>query len=91
MAQLSPQDRAAHWRQTRSLMLVHLAIWFVFSYVVHWFAYSLNSINFFGWPLGYYFSAQGSLIVFVIQLFVFARQQHAIDKKFGVAEPENNT
>jgi putative solute:sodium symporter small subunit len=85
---LSAADRAEHWRQTRNLMLVHLAIWFVFAYLVHWFAASLNAINFFGWPLGYYFSAQGSLVVFVVQLFVFSRQQHAIDVKFGVEERE---
>ena len=88
MRQLSAADRAEHWRRTRNLMFVHLTIWFIFSYVVHWFAVPLNNINFFGWPLGYYFSAQGSLIVFVVQLFIFARQQHAIDVKFGVAEED---
>lgn len=88
MAQLSLESRAEHWRRTRNLMFVHLGIWFVFAFVVHWFAYSLNSINFFGWPLGYYFAAQGSLIVFVVQLFVFNRQQHAIDVEFGVDEEE---
>jgi putative solute:sodium symporter small subunit len=56
--------------------------------VVHWFAASLNSISFFGWPLGYYFAAQGSLIVFVVQLFAFAWQQHRIDVQFGVEEKE---
>lgn len=89
MAQLSQADRVEHWRQTRNLMIAHLSIWFVFAFVVHWFAASLNQINFFGWPLGYYFSAQGSLIVFVVQLFVFSRQQHAIDVKFGVDEDNN--
>jgi putative solute:sodium symporter small subunit len=86
--QLSPADRAEHWRQTRRLMIVHLSVWFIFAYVVHWFALPLNQINFFGWPLGYYMSAQGSLIVFVVQLFLFSRQQHAIDVKFGVEEQE---
>jgi putative solute:sodium symporter small subunit len=86
--QLSAADRAEHWRRTRNLMFVHLTVWFIFAYVVHWFALSLNSINFFGWPLGYYFSAQGSLVVFVVQLFFFNRQQHAIDVKFGVEERE---
>jgi uncharacterized membrane protein len=43
-------------------MIVHLTIWFIFSYVVHWFAVPLNNVSFFGWPLGYYMSAQGSLI-----------------------------
>ena len=90
MAQLSQADRVEHWRRTRNLMLGHLAVWFVFAFVVHWFAVSLNNINFLGWPLGYYFSAQGSLIVFVVQLFLFSRQQHAIDVKFGVEENDNN-
>ena len=33
-------------------------------------------------------AAQGSLIVFVVQLFVFARQQDNIDREFGVAEDD---
>lgn len=85
----SPADRVEHWRQTRNLMIAHLCVWFVFAFVVHWFASALNQISFLGWPLGYYFSAQGSLIVFVVQLFVFNRQQHAIDVKFGVDEDNN--
>ena len=60
MTVLNPETRAMHWRRTRNLMFVHLGIWFIFAFVVHWFAYSLNSVSFFGWPLGYYFAAQGS-------------------------------
>ena len=89
MAQLSAENRVEHWRQTRRLMIIHLTIWFIFAFVVHWFAVSLNNISFFGWPLGYYMAAQGSLIVFVVQLFLFNRQQHAIDTRFGVAEDQN--
>ena len=91
MRQLSAADRAEHWRQTRNLTIAHLTVWFIFAYVVHWFALPLNNINFFGWPLGYYFSAQGSLIVFVVQLFVFNRQQHAIeasDELMFVVDPD---
>ena len=84
--QLSLENRIEHWRRTRNLMTIHLVIWFIFAFVVHWFAVPLNNINFFGWPLGYYFAAQGSLIVFVVQLFLFNRQQHAIDVEFGVDE-----
>jgi len=89
VSQLSAENRVEHWRQTRRLMIIHLTIWFIFSYVVHWFAVPLNNISFFGWPLGYYMAAQGSLIVFVVQLFLFNRQQHAIDTRFGVAEDQN--
>ena len=88
MSQLTAANRAEHWRQTRNLTILHLVIWFIFAYAVHWFALPLNNVSFLGWPLGYYFSAQGSLVVFVVQLFFFSRQQHAIDVKFGVAEQE---
>ncbi|MBW7861736.1 MAG: DUF4212 domain-containing protein [Rhodocyclaceae bacterium] len=88
VTQLTQEQRALHWQRTRTLMIVHLTIWFIFSYVVHWFAVELNAIKFFGWPLGYYMSAQGSLVVFVVQLFMFSKQQHAIDVEFGVAEEE---
>jgi putative solute:sodium symporter small subunit len=81
-------NRVEHWRRTRSLMVVHMVIWFIFSYVVHWFATDLNAIKFMHFPLGFYFAAQGSLVVFVVQLFVFARQQHKIDVECGMAETE---
>jgi putative solute:sodium symporter small subunit len=77
-----------HWRHTRNLTFAHLAVWFVFAFLIHWFASSLYEVSFFGWPLNYYMAAQGSLIAFVIQLFVFSRQQHAIDVKYGFQEDE---
>ena len=89
MTQLSAENRLAHWQSTKRLMIIHLVVWFIFSYVVHWFAVPLNNISFLGWPLGYYMAAQGALIVFVVQLFLFNRQQHAIDMKYGVAEEQH--
>ena len=85
-AQVSNQE--AHWRKTRNLMIVHMVIWFIFSYLVHWFATELNAITFNSFPLGFYMAAQGSLVVFVVQLFIFARQQHNVDVEFGMAETE---
>jgi putative solute:sodium symporter small subunit len=85
---LDLEQRAAHWRKTRALMIGHLTVWFIFSILVHGFASPLNSVSFFGWPLGYYFAAQGSLIIFVVQLFLFNKQQEKIDRDHGVAEDE---
>jgi putative solute:sodium symporter small subunit len=52
------------------------------------FVKPLNNINILGFPLGFYMAAQGSLIVFVVMLFVFASRQDAIDREEGVAEDE---
>lgn len=81
-------QQAVHWQRTKGLMIIHLVIWFVFSFVVHLFATDLNKISFMHFPLGYYMAAQGSLIVFVVQLFVFSRQQDKIDRECGMAEAD---
>jgi putative solute:sodium symporter small subunit len=67
-------------------MFIALGIWFIFGYVIHMFVTQLNEIVIFGFPLGYYMAAQGSLIAFVVLLFWFARKQNAIDVEHGVAE-----
>lgn len=82
----SAESRVIHWHRTRNLMFVHIGIWFVFAFVVHWFAPALNKFSFMQFPLGYYMAAQGALIVFVVQLFVFVKQQDKIDRDCGVAE-----
>jgi len=87
MAQTNEQ---AHWEKTTRLMLTHLAIWLFFGYIVHMFVVPLNYITIpvLGFPLGFYMAAQGSLIAFVVMLFVFAKQQDKIDREFGVAEDD---
>lgn len=86
----SPANQTAHWDRTTRLMLTHLGIWFFFGYIVHMFVKPLNNIAIpiLGFPLGFYMAAQGSLIVFVVMLFVFARQQNRIDREHGYAEEE---
>lgn len=69
-------------------MMLHLAIWFFFAFVLQWFARDLNHFHFMHFPVGFYMSAQGSLFAFVIQLFVFVKQQDRIDRECGVAEAD---
>jgi putative solute:sodium symporter small subunit len=95
MAEPNPQARDqarddAHWKRTTRLMLTHLGIWFFFGYIIHMFVVPLNKIVIpvLDFPLGFYMAAQGSLIVFVVMLFMFARQQDRIDREFGVAEED---
>ena len=79
----------AHWKKSRNLMILVLLIWFFFAYFLHIFVGSLNEISFIGFPLGYYFSAQGSLFAFVILVAWFAHRQNKIDEEFGLSEEES--
>lgn len=80
--------KVEHWRRTKNLMIVHMVIWFFFSYVVHWIAPQLNKFSFLSFPLGFYMAAQGSLVAFVVQLFIFNWQQEKIDQDCGMAEEQ---
>jgi putative solute:sodium symporter small subunit len=86
----SKANEEAHWNKTTKLMLTHLGIWFFFGYVIHMFVVPLNKIviPILGFPLGFYMAAQGSLIVFVAILFMFAKQQDKIDREHGYAEED---
>lgn len=87
---MAQSNDEAHWRRTTRLMWINIGLWVFFGYVIHMFVVPLNKIiipvlNF---PLGFYMAAQGSLIAFVVMLFVFARQQDKIDRDCGVAEDD---
>ena len=79
-------NKERHWEKTKGLMLLTLAIWFVFSIVIFMFGESLNNGSFLGYPLAYYMCAQGSIVIFVVLIFWFANRQEKIDEEFGFAE-----
>jgi len=80
------EKRRQHWAKTRNLTIVILIFWAIFSFVLPWNAYDLNSISFIGFPLGFYFTAQGSLIAFVLLIWIQNMFQDKIDDEFGMGE-----
>ncbi len=83
------EKHLAYWRALLQKTAILLAIWFVVTFVVGYFARDL-SFNFFGWPFAFYMGAQGSLIVYVLIIGYYARSMNQIDKEFGVAEAEED-
>ena len=77
---------ARHWEKTRNLTILVLIVWFILSMVVPWITNSLNSMNFLGFPLGYYMCVQGSLIAFVLLIWIQNWRQDRIDDEYGVGE-----
>ncbi len=54
-----------------SLQLLLLGVWFLASFGVVFFAHRLMQVVA-GWPLSYWFAAQGSVLVFIVIVAVFA-------------------
>jgi len=78
-----------YWSKTLRLTAVLLAIWFVVTFVVGFYAREL-SFNFFGWPFAFYMGAQGSLIIYILIIWYYAKSMNEMDKEFGVAEAEED-
>ncbi len=77
----------AYWSKNLRITAILLAIWFVVTYVVGFFARDLN-FTFFGWPFSFWMGAQGSLVIYVAIIWFYARYMNNLDHEYGVAEEE---
>ena len=75
-----------YWRKNLVITACLLAVWFVVTFVVAWFARDLNTITFFGFPLGFYMSAQGSLVIYVAIIGIYAWLMRKLDLEYNVDE-----
>ena len=75
-----------YWRKNLVYTAILLSVWFVVTFVEAWFARELNTITFFGWPLAFWFSAQGSLAIYVAIIGIYAVLMKKLDKEYGVDE-----
>ena len=76
-----------YWRENLRLLLILLSIWFLVSYgagII--FVDFLNQFHLGGFPLGFWFAQQGSIVVFVILIFVYVWRMNKLDAKYGYAE-----
>ena len=88
LAGMDKQKLKDYWSYNVKLTAIIMVIWFVVTYVAIFFSPQLNEIVIFGFPMGYYMGAQGSLIIFVILIFWYAFKMNAADKEYGVEEEE---
>jgi len=77
-----------YWSKNLRITGILLFIWFIATFVVGFFARDL-SFNFFGWPFAFYMAAQGSLIIYVLIIWYYARYMNNLDNEYGVNEAED--
>lgn len=86
--QLTEKHRE-YWSKNLTLTGILLAIWFIVTFVMGFYARDL-SFNFFGWPFAFWMGAQGSLIVYVIIIWYYARYMNNLDRAYDVHEGEDD-
>ena len=78
-----------YWRKNLNITAVLLAVWFVVTFVVTYFARALN-FTFFGWPFSFWVASQGSLVVYVLIIWYYAHYMNRLDQEHNVAEIEED-
>jgi putative solute:sodium symporter small subunit len=81
MSSNSPANRA-YWQKTLRLSAALLLLWLVVTLGVSLFG-DMPSFQFFGWPFGYWVSAQGALIVFCAIVWFYAWAMDRLDRQYG--------
>jgi len=83
----SSSNSDAYWKKTINLIIPLMVVWFLCSYVCGIVLVdTLNEIQLFGFPLGFWFAQQGAIYVFLVLIFVYVFRMNKIDEEFDVHE-----
>ena len=76
-----------YWKANVKLLTICMIIWFVVSYLFGIILVEpLNTIRLGGYKLGFWFAQQGSIYVFLLLIYFYAKQMAKIDKQFNAQE-----
>jgi putative solute:sodium symporter small subunit len=77
-----------YWRRNLKLTASLLAVWFVVTFVVSYFARDLAGVTLLGFPLGFYMGAQGAPVIYLLIIWWYARYMNNLDREYGVNDGE---
>ena len=84
---MTPEQQASYWRRNLSYIAVLLTIWASVSYgAAILFADALDRVSVLGFPLGFWFATQGSILTFLVLVFVYVKLMNDLDREYGVYE-----
>ncbi len=79
--------RRQYWRKNLQYLGLLLSVWFLVSYGFGiLFVEQMDRIRLGGFKLGFWFSQQGSIYVFVVLIFVYVFLMNRLDRKYNVDE-----
>ncbi len=77
----------SYWFATLRLLGIILFIWALVSFGASIiFAEWLNNFKLGGYPLGFWFSQQGSIYIYIALIFIYTKFMDQIDRKYDVHE-----
>ncbi|MCE3028194.1 MULTISPECIES: DUF4212 domain-containing protein [unclassified Salinicola] len=81
------KSRQDYWKANVRLIATLLVIWFIVSYGFGVLLVEpLNTIQFFGFKLGFWFAQQGAIYAFLVLIVVYAWTMNRLDREYDVEE-----
>ena len=77
-----PPPKNPYWRQTLRLSALLLLLWLAVTLGVGFFGRTTD-FRFFGWPFGFWATAQGALGVFCAIVWYYAWAMNRLDRQHG--------
>ena len=74
-----------HWQLGQRVTAALLAVWFVVTFGLAYFARDLNGIVL-GWPFSFWVASQGAPVVYLTLVCVYAHTMNRLDREHGSAE-----
>ncbi|AFZ14060.1 putative solute symporter protein [Crinalium epipsammum PCC 9333] len=82
---MDKNQRQSYWRANKALIRNLLVVWALVSIVFSiLLVQPLNTIRLGGLPLGFWMAQQGSIIVFVVLIFIYAIEMDKLDRKSNI-------
>ena len=82
---MNNENHRAYWRKNVALIRNLLIVWAIVSLVFSILLVEpLNTIRFFGLPFGFWMAQQGSILIFVALIFIYAVQMDKLDRKHNI-------
>ena len=69
------------WIRTRRLTVALGLLWFVLTFGTIFFARELSRFTLFGWPFSYYMVAQGTTLIYLAIVGVYAWRMRQLDRR----------
>lgn len=83
----SQSSNNAYWSANIRIILVSMAVWFAASFGMGILLRpALSGVMIGGADIGFWFAQNGSIYVFLVLIFVYARVMNRLDREHGVEE-----
>ena len=70
-----------YWNNLSRITSILLVVWFIPTFGISFFANELT-FDFFGWPFSFWMASQGSLLIYLAIVWIYALVVNQLDKNY---------